>query len=74
MRRPGALGAGAAALLAAPRGGVQAVARGNGDADVMVSGPVTGLMLVLTGRVPPAEGGVAGDRGLLDHWPACTRF
>ncbi|SDJ81367.1 TIGR03083 family protein [Nonomuraea maritima] len=50
------------------------VARGNAGADVTVSGPVTELMLVLTGRVPPAEGGVAGDRGLLDHWLACTRF
>lgn len=43
-------------------------ARGPGDGDVRVAGPVRELLLVLTGRLPAAEVTVAGDRALLDHW------
>ncbi|TDD34436.1 maleylpyruvate isomerase family mycothiol-dependent enzyme [Nonomuraea terrae] len=46
--------------------------RASGDGDVTVRGPAAELMLVLTGRVPARE--VTGDRELLDHWLAHTRF
>ncbi|MFJ7065812.1 maleylpyruvate isomerase family mycothiol-dependent enzyme [Streptomyces sp. NPDC101115] len=48
-------------------------ARGaTGDADVVVSGAVTDLMLVVSGRVAPEDErlSVTGDRVLLHHWLA----
>ncbi|MFJ9948465.1 maleylpyruvate isomerase family mycothiol-dependent enzyme [Kitasatospora sp. NPDC091207] len=44
--------------------------RGPVEADVVVSGAVADLMLVVTRRIPPddARVTVAGDRALLDHW------
>ncbi|MGK5732997.1 maleylpyruvate isomerase family mycothiol-dependent enzyme [Streptomyces sp. URMC 124] len=44
--------------------------RGPVEADVVVSGAVTDLLLVFSRRVPPDDGRVtvAGDRALLDHW------
>ncbi|MGR6920772.1 maleylpyruvate isomerase family mycothiol-dependent enzyme [[Actinomadura] parvosata] len=48
--------------------------RGNGPADVVVSGTLTEVMLVLARRRPPGEvtGEVTGDRALLAHWLAHT--
>ncbi|MGV9269144.1 maleylpyruvate isomerase family mycothiol-dependent enzyme [Kitasatospora sp. NPDC003701] len=48
--------------------------RGPVEADVVVTGAVADLMLVLARRVPPEHGRVTvtGDRALLDHWLART--
>ncbi|MFI1015886.1 hypothetical protein [Streptomyces sp. NPDC020965] len=48
--------------------------RGPGNADVVVSGAVADLMLVVSRRVPPngSQVTVTGDRALLDHWLAHT--
>ncbi|UBU17520.1 maleylpyruvate isomerase family mycothiol-dependent enzyme [Nonomuraea gerenzanensis] len=46
--------------------------RGNGPGDVVVSGTVTEIMLVLSRRAPAAE--VSGDRALLEHWLAHSAF
>ncbi|WP_031068471.1 maleylpyruvate isomerase family mycothiol-dependent enzyme [Streptomyces sp. NRRL WC-3742] len=46
--------------------------RGPVEADVVVSGPVAQLMLVLTRRIPPEDAQVTGERALLDHWLART--
>ncbi|WP_225858733.1 maleylpyruvate isomerase family mycothiol-dependent enzyme [Streptomyces albicerus] len=50
--------------------------RGPVEADVVVSGTVTDLMLVISRRVPPDDDRVTvtGDRALLDHWLAHTAF
>lgn len=44
--------------------------RGPGEADVVLSGAVSDLMLVFSHRLPPQNGRVtvAGDPALLDHW------
>lgn len=48
--------------------------RGPVQADVVVSGAVADLMLVVSHRVPPEDDRVTvrGDRALLDHWLAHT--
>ncbi|GAA2210891.1 maleylpyruvate isomerase family mycothiol-dependent enzyme [Nonomuraea monospora] len=46
--------------------------RGNGPGDVVVSGTVTEIMLVLSRRTPPAD--VSGDSALLEHWLAHSAF
>ncbi|MDJ0463776.1 maleylpyruvate isomerase family mycothiol-dependent enzyme [Streptomyces sp. H27-C3] len=48
--------------------------RGPVEADVVVSGAVADLMLVVSRRIPPKEDRVSvqGDRALLDHWLART--
>ncbi|MFD4399133.1 maleylpyruvate isomerase family mycothiol-dependent enzyme [Kitasatospora sp. NPDC058478] len=50
--------------------------RGPVEADVVVSGAVADLMLVLSRRLPPQDDRVAvtGDRTLLDHWLTHTAF
>ncbi|WP_371516091.1 hypothetical protein [Kitasatospora sp. NBC_01300] len=50
--------------------------RGPVEADVVVSGAVADLMLVVSRRVPPQDDRVTvtGDRALLDHWLAHTAF
>ncbi|WP_329518732.1 maleylpyruvate isomerase family mycothiol-dependent enzyme [Spirillospora sp. NBC_01491] len=47
---------------------------GSSGGDVVVAGPVAGLLLVLTRRLPADGSGarVTGDRALLDHWLAHT--
>ncbi|MFI0352534.1 maleylpyruvate isomerase family mycothiol-dependent enzyme [Actinomadura sp. 9N407] len=50
--------------------------RGNGDADVVLEGPLNDLVLVFSRRLP-ADGSrvtVTGERALLDHWLARTAF
>ncbi|TYB65376.1 maleylpyruvate isomerase family mycothiol-dependent enzyme [Nonomuraea sp. PA05] len=46
--------------------------RGDGPGEVVVSGTVTEIMLVLSRRTPPS--GVSGDRALLEHWLAHSAF
>ncbi|MFF5970278.1 hypothetical protein ACFY7C_02015 [Streptomyces sp. NPDC012769] len=48
--------------------------RGPVDADVVVSGTVADLMLVVSRRMPPGDGRVVvtGDDALLHHWLAHT--
>ena len=50
--------------------------RRTSDADVVVAGPVSDLMLVFSRRVAPDSAGLAitGERALLDHWLAHTAF
>ncbi|MFG3055934.1 maleylpyruvate isomerase family mycothiol-dependent enzyme [Kitasatospora sp. NPDC048239] len=50
--------------------------RGPVDADVVASGAVADLMLLLSRRLPPDNDRVAvtGDRPLLDHWLTHTAF
>ncbi|GAA2612460.1 maleylpyruvate isomerase family mycothiol-dependent enzyme [Actinomadura fulvescens] len=50
--------------------------RGNGAANVVVSGGVTDLLLVITRRLPPDDlrVEVIGERPLLDHWLEHTAF
>ncbi|MBA9007562.1 maleylpyruvate isomerase family mycothiol-dependent enzyme [Thermomonospora cellulosilytica] len=50
--------------------------RGDGPADVTLTGPVTDLVLVFTRRLPPdrARTEITGDTALLDHWLARTAF
>ncbi|MFC4120755.1 maleylpyruvate isomerase family mycothiol-dependent enzyme [Nonomuraea zeae] len=51
-------------------------ARGDHEADVVMSGPVREIMLVLSRRVPPSAGTVRlhGDAALLDHLLARMAF
>ncbi|MGW3342040.1 maleylpyruvate isomerase family mycothiol-dependent enzyme [Nonomuraea rubra] len=46
--------------------------RGNGPGDVVVTGTVTEIMLVLSRRIPPAS--VTGNRALLEHWLANSTY
>jgi uncharacterized protein (TIGR03083 family) len=46
--------------------------RGDGPGDVVVSGTVTEIMLVLSGRIPPGD--VTGNRALLEHWLAHSAY
>jgi len=47
-------------------------ARATDAADVMLTGPVEDLLLVLTRRLPADQVTITGDRGLADHWLAHT--
>jgi uncharacterized protein (TIGR03083 family) len=75
---PGLSGTGEWLVTRTPSG--VSVEPGHAKADVAVRGPATGLLLVLTRRLPPAPlsaaGGVEvlGDQALLDHWLENTPF
>src|SRR5438034_376688 len=49
---------------------------GHAKADVAVRGPAARLLLVLTGRLPPADPAIKihGDQALLTHWIDHTPF
>jgi uncharacterized protein (TIGR03083 family) len=47
-------------------------ARATETADVLLTGPVADLLLVLTRRLPAERVAITGDRDLLDHWLART--
>jgi uncharacterized protein (TIGR03083 family) len=71
---PGLSGTGEWVITRTPDG--PGVEPGHVKADTAVRGPATGLLLVLTRRLPPASAGVEvlGDAALLDHWLEHTPF
>lgn len=50
------------------------VTREHGKADVAAKGPVSDLLLLLWGRIPPAQLQVFGDSSLLDRWQDSATF
>lgn len=48
--------------------------RGHAKGDVAARGPVSDLMLLMWGRIPPSRLEVFGDASLLDRWQAAATF
>ena len=42
--------------------------------DVAARGPVSDLLLMLWGRIPPSRLQLFGDASLLDRWQAAAKF